>query len=654
MYTKGMKWSKSLRGRSFLFFSTISLLLMAAVTGNFFVSKRERLPAAAEDAVALATSPLVGSLRIKQRRTEQIVRDLAAAAAVDRAGAKALFSASMPLEVVSGGLWFEPQESAEAQSDRACFLQRDASGGFRVVEGYARRVAFRNMEFYVIGRHLHEGETFWTKVYTDPVSKVRMVTAVSPIYRRGVFAGVASVDVKLRLGTKAVFDSLLDSESYFAVTDRTGIVIFASKHFKGRQLASHFLPSVPADTALAKRLAEESPEISPDEAVLIASEMAHRSHGHDETVRRTIDIVEDDALLGEAAAVARFYFPHTGWQMIVGIPEHVLIADVENIYKKLLVTTVVFIILFLLAGYWFIHRTFLDPLSSLTRQIENGTPQSEVKVDAGEGSEIALLVRRFNERTAALKAALEHEAQSERLLLQQSKMAAMGEMLDAVAHQWKQPLNALSMYNDLLVSDFESGEVDADYIARFREDIQVQIDHMIDTLATFRAFFRPDAALSDFDLRSVADDVLLLAKDDLLKHAVDVRVETEGEPIVLYGSQNEFKHLLLNFISNAKDAFEDNGIAQRRIVVRLIGKPDTPRMEVCDNAGGIPEAVMQKIFQAHFTTKETGKGTGIGLYMSLQIANKHHAELSVENREGGACFIVRFSEQSLKNQNEKE
>ncbi len=653
MYTKGMKWSASLRGRSFLFFSTISLLLMAAVVGNFVLSKRERLPAAAEEAVVLATSPLVGDLRIRQRRSEQIVRDVAAVAAVDPAGAGRVFSPSLPAEVVSGGVWFEAQESAEAQSDGTCFLQRDASGGFRAVEGYARRVSFRNMEFYVIGRHLHEGETFWTKVYEDPVTKVRMVTVVSPIYRQGVFAGVASVDVKLRLGTKAVFDSLLDSESYFAVTDRMGTVIFASKHFKGRRLASHLVPSVPADTALAKRLAEESPEISPDEAVLIASEMAHRSHGHDETVRRTIDIVEDDAVLGEAAAVARFYFPHTGWQMIVGIPEHVLIADVENIYKKLLVTTVVFIILFLLAGYWFIHRTFLDPLSSLTRQIEHGTPQSEVKVDAGEGSEIALLVRRFNERTAALKAALEHEAQSERLLLQQSKMAAMGEMLDAVAHQWKQPLNALSMYNDLLVSDFESGEVDADYIARFREDIQVQIDHMIDTLATFRAFFRPDAVLRDFDLRSVVDDVLLLAKDDLLKHAVDVRVETEGEPIVLYGSQNEFKHLLLNFVSNAKDAFEANGVVQRRIVVRLIGKPDTPRMEVCDNAGGIPEAVMQKIFQAHFTTKEAGKGTGIGLYMSLQIANKHHAELSVENRDGGACFIVRFSERSLRNQNEK-
>ena len=99
----------------------------------------------------------------------------------------------------------------------------------------------------------------------------------------------------------------------------------------------------------------------------------------------------------------------------------------------------------------------------------------------------------------------------------------------------------------------------------------------------------------------------------------------------------------MNIINNAKDAFNDNNIRERRVIVmRLIDDKESKRIEIEDNAGGIPEHVIDDIFKANVTTKEEGKGTGVGLYMSMQIAQKHHAVLSVKNQNDGACFTIAF------------
>lgn len=231
--------------------------------------------------------------------------------------------------------------------------------------------------------------------------------------------------------------------------------------------------------------------------------------------------------------------------------------------------------------------------------------------------------------------------EQEKLLEHQTKMAAMGEMMDAVAHQWKQPLNALNMYGDLIKDDFEEGNINQSYISQFSDDIHLQIEHMVNTLDEFRTFFRPNKENENFQLLDVVTSVLFLTKDEFLKHSISVNIEQE-DSIELFGSKNEFKHLVLNIINNAKDAFIDNGIKNRMIKIRLIHSNENDRLEIEDNAGGIPEEVILNIFKANVTTKSEGKGTGIGLYMSTQIANKFNAKLSVKNKKEGACFFVRF------------
>ncbi|RLA79499.1 MAG: histidine kinase [Epsilonproteobacteria bacterium] len=233
------------------------------------------------------------------------------------------------------------------------------------------------------------------------------------------------------------------------------------------------------------------------------------------------------------------------------------------------------------------------------------------------------------------------EKAQNKMLKQQSKMASMGEMLDSVAHQWKQPLNALTMYLDLMKSDFDDGVVDKAYINEMQEGMNSQINHMTTTLSEFRNFFRPKAEVVNFNLLDTVNSVLLLTKDEFLKNQISLVVEIDKE-IALKGNENEFKHLIINIINNSKDAFNDKEIKNRHIDIRAIKKNSSLRLEIEDNAGGIPEYVIECIFESNFTTKSADKGTGIGLYMSSQIVDKMSGKMSVKNINNGACFYIVF------------
>ena len=112
---------------------------------------------------------------------------------------------------------------------------------------------------------------------------------------------------------------------------------------------------------------------------------------------------------------------------------------------------------------------------------------------------------------------------------------------------------------------------------------------------------------------------------------------------MLEGNENEFKHLILNIINNAKDAFNENGVKERSILIAAAQDDAIITLTIKDNAGGIPEDVIDHIFEANVTTKEPGKGTGIGLYMSIQIVEKMNGTITVANAEEGACFTITFN-----------
>jgi signal transduction histidine kinase len=251
-------------------------------------------------------------------------------------------------------------------------------------------------------------------------------------------------------------------------------------------------------------------------------------------------------------------------------------------------------------------------------------------------SELDALNQSLEERIALqLKLAKTNQKRFE----QQAKMAAMGEMMDAVAHQWKQPLNALSMMSDMLVDDFKNKLVDKSYIDELSHDTQFQIEHMVNTLTEFRNFFRPKETKESFGIKRCLSSVLILINDEFIKNNINIHITSEKE-VLIYGIENEFKHLILNIVNNAKDAFNERDIVIRDIYIEFTKNDENIILNITDTAGGIPKDVIDDIFKPEVTTKEEGKGTGIGLYMSTQIAQKLGGILSVKNVENGASFTL--------------
>ncbi|MEA3330101.1 MAG: sensor histidine kinase, partial [Campylobacterota bacterium] len=162
-------------------------------------------------------------------------------------------------------------------------------------------------------------------------------------------------------------------------------------------------------------------------------------------------------------------------------------------------------------------------------------------------------LKQVDKRTVAMNAT---SIRKDKLLAQQSKMAAMGEMMDAVAHQWKQPLNSLSMMNDMLSDDFKENLLDEAYIEELTQTTQMQIDHMVNTLNEFRTFFRPSKGSTEFYLQESVDSVQVLMKDELIKNGINLHINLKNN-IKINGLINEFKHLFLNLLSNSIDAFNE-------------------------------------------------------------------------------------------------
>jgi len=675
-----MKWYDSIKVKLIGFFIIISLFFLLFIVASFSLFKESLIEKNAIEQARLSTIHIVDQLTNSKIRMEEDVVILASITAekyVDkRLDSKAIltFMNAMGSEhVPSGGVWFEPFVLDSSKEYGVIFFNRDDSKKFDLIENYMdlNPNSYYAMEFYVLGKHLNKGETFWTKVYTDPVTQVRMITVVSPIYQGDVFIGVASIDMKV----DHYMERLRSYENrYVMVLDRSGTFIAKSPRMKDIISAKNIYkvndqklrPVVEVichnlekrkekiaqkykDEAIA--LSKSSFEIGSDDAEMITSIM------HYPNPKGSIEIetyfLKNDPMLNTESVLAIFYFTDTGMSLIVGMSEDVIFANTNKNYSMIIWITFLTTVLATILGYFLLKRYFVVPLESVNEQLENSMLEDGHYrfLKCNDKGEIGQLVYNLNSRTLALEDAQRREKEetqkrltNEKLLMQQSKMAAMGEMMDAVAHQWKQPLNALSMYSEIIKSDFEEGTVDKKYVDEFSKNIQIQIDHMVDTLDEFRSFFRPNKENEEFTVSEVIDSVLFLTKDEFLKNRITVNVEVEKE-IALHGSKNEFKHLILNIINNAKDAFNDNNIQEKRMItIRLLDDEAGRRIEIEDNAGGIPEDVLPDIFKANVTTKEEGKGTGIGLYMSTQIAEKYAAELKVRNMNGGACFTVFFKE----------
>jgi len=247
----------------------------------------------------------------------------------------------------------------------------------------------------------------------------------------------------------------------------------------------------------------------------------------------------------------------------------------------------------------------------------------------------------LEEETASRLRALEELSEKERMLLQQSRLAALGEMISNIAHQWRQPLNELGLIVQELPMIYDQGGFSREYLKASVARFMKVLNHTSKTIDDFRNFFKPDNEKVLFSVREAVEQILSLIEESFRLLEIRVTVEAEGEPVIL-GHPNEFSQVILNILFNARDAFLESRIAgAREVAIGILKKDGKAVVTVTDNAGGIPEEIIGKIFDPYFTTRGPDQGTGIGLYMSKIIIEKNiPGRLSARNVANGAEFRI--------------
>lgn len=230
--------------------------------------------------------------------------------------------------------------------------------------------------------------------------------------------------------------------------------------------------------------------------------------------------------------------------------------------------------------------------------------------------------------------------QKDAMLVQQSRLAAMGEMIGHIAHQWRQPLNALNLLIANLKYSYEDNEINDDYMCKFFEKSRNYIQKMSSTIDDFRDYFRPDKNKEIFLFSDVIEKTFSLVEATFQNLGITLSAELDKD-LTCIGYPNEFSQVLLNILSNAKDAIIENQIKDGKIEVSATKNERDAVILIEDNGGGINEANLPKIFDPYFSTKDEGKGTGIGLYMSKNIIEDHMmGKIFATNIEGGVRFTI--------------
>jgi len=238
---------------------------------------------------------------------------------------------------------------------------------------------------------------------------------------------------------------------------------------------------------------------------------------------------------------------------------------------------------------------------------------------------------------------IQKNKQQDKQLLQQAKQAQMGEMIGMIAHQWRQPLNAISAKSINLSLLSNMGQLDDAQVKESSEFIQNQCQKMSSTINTFMEFIKPAHDAKAFKILHSIESIMQIMGTQLLNHDIHVEIHATDENISINGHEDLLEQVIINILSNARDAFEDKDSNNKYINIMVESKNDLPIIIIEDNAGGIDKDVKDKIFNPYFTTKEQGKGTGLGLYISLDIMKKSfQGNLSHHNTGKGSLFLITF------------
>jgi len=254
---------------------------------------------------------------------------------------------------------------------------------------------------------------------------------------------------------------------------------------------------------------------------------------------------------------------------------------------------------------------------------------------------------------------VEENRQKDQIINQQKKVADMGQMLSAVSHHWRQPINAIGLYIQDIMDAYKSGELNEEYIVDFEKNNMYLLKKLSDSIDMYKSFYKPSSGEDDFLVSDVLCDIASLLDSKIQSERIDLlfsadcsdlkfdfkklsQIEKCGcKSLLLHGPLNEFRQSIMNIIYNSIDAIKESGTDTGVIKIFIAERNDELLLNVIDNGAGISEANIDKVFNPFFSTKDEGQGMGVGLYMAKTVIERHMGgKLTVASQNGETCFRI--------------
>ncbi len=260
----------------------------------------------------------------------------------------------------------------------------------------------------------------------------------------------------------------------------------------------------------------------------------------------------------------------------------------------------------------------------------------------GYDKSLKLLDRSLEIASEEMREALRKNEEQSKRMIEQSRLATIGEMTSMIAHQWRQPLNVISLTATDLKLKLLMGDSDKKIVAEGLDKIVSYVKHLSDTVEDFRTFFKSGKKRVETSFREIVESIEGIIETTTKNRSIEIKFELD-EGCRFKSFPNELKQVVLNLVKNAEDVLSERGVKTPQIDIVSWCDDKGHYLEVRDNGGGISAEIMDRIFEPDFSTKED-EGTGIGLYMSKVIIEEHcGGKLNVRNGEKGAIFTIELS-----------
>jgi signal transduction histidine kinase len=231
--------------------------------------------------------------------------------------------------------------------------------------------------------------------------------------------------------------------------------------------------------------------------------------------------------------------------------------------------------------------------------------------------------------------------EQEQILIQQAKLASMGEMIGNIAHQWRQPLAQISAIHMNMKVTYDFDKFTKEYMQSKIKEANTLTAYMSQTISDFQNFFKPQGKKEYFSIEQACTESFHILESSLKYHNIDIEINVVKNTEV-YGYKNEYSQVILNVLSNAKDILLERVVENPSITIEIKEGESFSIVKIADNAGGVNKEILDKIFEPYFTTRHKTQGTGIGLYMSKNIIERNmNGFINVTNTSDGALFTIK-------------